>query len=164
LEVENKGRNLLGETKQVDGSVEQTRLKLLLEIASLSETAVSALSATAMKTDLLLDRFRKGSNVDKGSDVYSELQQDRKQDVEIENVAQRTFPAELFDRLGSRDTQETDTHEHTSNGDLVVTKLDTVEVLNGKRIGGDETVEGENLVHLDRGDQGTSALTNDIRD
>ena len=42
LEIENKGRDLLGKTKQVDGSVEQTWLKLLLEVTALSKTIVNA--------------------------------------------------------------------------------------------------------------------------
>ena len=92
----------------------------------------------------------------------SELKQDRKQHVKVENIAQRSFSAELLDGLGSRDTQETDTHEHTGNGDLVITKLDTVEVLDRKRVSGDKTVKRENLVHLDGGDEGTSTLTDNV--
>lgn len=92
----------------------------------------------------------------------SELEQDREQDVEVEDVAEGSFPAELLNGLGSRDTQETDTHKHTSDGDLVVTKLDTIEVLHGKRVGGDKTVKRENLVHLNRSDQSASTLTDDV--
>lgn len=113
------------------------------------------------------------------------LKQDGKQHVKVENVTQRPLLGQLLNRLinlvfsslpfllflfcfffqtylGSGDTQETDTHQHTSNGHLVITKLDAVKVLNRQGIGGDKTIERENLVHLDSGDKSTSTLADDV--
>ena len=96
--------------------------------------------------------------------MNGELQENREEDVKVENVAQRSLSGKLLDRLGSGNAQEADAHEHTSDGDLVVAKLDTIEVLDRQRIGGDKTVEGENLVHLDGGDKSTSSLSDDVGD
>ena len=93
-----------------------------------------------------------------------ELRKNRKQDIEVEDISKRSLPAKLLDGLGPRDAQETHTHEHTSDGDLIVTEFDTVEVLDRKGVGGDKTVEGENLVHLNRGHKGASTLSDDVRD
>lgn len=114
--------------------------------------------------NLLFDRFGKTGDVDQSSDVHGELQKDRKKDVEVEDVSERSFPGQFLHRLGARDAQEAHAHEHTSDSHLIVTKFDAVEVLNGERIRGDQTVEREDLVHLDRGDQCTSPLSDDVRD
>lgn len=66
--------------------------------------------------------------------------------------------------LGPRDTQETNTHQHTGDCHLVVTKLDAVKVLNRQGIGSDKAVEGENLVHLDGRDKSASTLADDVGD
>lgn len=66
--------------------------------------------------------------------------------------------------LGPRDTQETNTHQHTGDSHLVVTKLDAVKVLNRQGIGSDKAVEGENLVHLDGRDKSASTLADDVGD
>lgn len=107
------------------------------------------------------------------------LKQDRKQDVKVENVTQRPLLGQLLHRLinlfqrlhfssciltylGPGDTQETNTHQHAGDGHLVITKLDAVKVLNRQGIGRDKTVESENLVHLDGGDQSASTLTDNV--
>ena len=66
--------------------------------------------------------------------------------------------------LCTRDTQEANRHEHPANGDLIITKLDTVEILYTKTVCSDETVQGENLVHLDGRDEGTATLSDDMCD
>jgi len=112
----------------------------------------------------LLDRLGQVSDVHKRGDVDRELEQHRKKDVEVEDVAEGSFAAELLDGLGTRDTQEANAHEHTGDGDLVVAKLDTVEVLDRERVGRDETVERQDFVHLNRGDKRASTLSDDVGD
>ena len=65
--------------------------------------------------------------------------------------------------LCTRDTQEANRHEHPANGDLIITKLDTVEILYTKTVCSDKTIQGENLVHLDCCNQRAAALANDMR-
>ena len=55
--------------------------------------------------------------------------------------------------LGMRDTQEADRHEHTSNRHLVVTKLDSVEILHAETVRRDEAVEHKNLVRTTAGNR-----------
>jgi hypothetical protein len=45
---------------------------------------------------------------------------------------------------------------------LIIAKLDAVEILDRERIGGNETVERENLVHLNSSDECTSSLSDDV--
>lgn len=66
--------------------------------------------------------------------------------------------------LGSRYAQEAYRHEHTCHRHLVVTELDAVEVLHAETVRGDQTVQSEDLVHLNSRHQGASTLTNDMRD
>jgi len=63
--------------------------------------------------------------------------------------------------LGPGDTQEADGHEHPSDRDLVVAKLDSVEVLHAKTVRCDQTIQSKDLVHLDSSDEGASALPDD---
>ena len=64
--------------------------------------------------------------------------------------------------LCTRDTQEANRHEHPTNGDLIITKLDTVEILYTKTVCSDKTIQGENLVHLNGGHEGAATLTNNM--
>ena len=66
--------------------------------------------------------------------------------------------------LCTRDTQEADRHQHASDRHLVVAILDTIEVLDTQTVRSDQAVEGENLVHLNSGDEGATALSDDIGD
>lgn len=66
--------------------------------------------------------------------------------------------------LGARNAQETNRHEHPSNSNLIVAELDTVQVLYTKTVGRDETVEREDLVHLDGCYKCASALADDVGD
>lgn len=47
---------------------------------------------------------------------------------------------------------------------MAIGELDAVEVEDAEGVGGDETVKREDLVHLNSGDEGATALTDDIRD
>jgi hypothetical protein len=64
----------------------------------------------------------------------------------------------------ARDAHEANRHQDTGDGNLVVTKFDALEVLYTQSPRRDEAVEGENLVHLDSGDQCASSLANDVDD
>lgn len=66
--------------------------------------------------------------------------------------------------LGSRDTQEADGHEHSSDRNLIITKLDPIEVLHAKTVRSNQTVQSEDLVHLNSGDESASPLSNDRGD
>lgn len=66
--------------------------------------------------------------------------------------------------LGSRYAQEADRHEHPSDSHLVVAEFDPVEVLDTQAVRRDQTVQRKDLVHLDSGHQGTTALPNDMGD
>jgi hypothetical protein len=66
--------------------------------------------------------------------------------------------------LGTRDTQETNRHEHTSDCHLIVSKLDPVEILYAQAVRRDQTVKRENLIHLDRSDESAATLSNDMCD
>ena len=66
--------------------------------------------------------------------------------------------------LCTRDTQEANRHEHPANGDLIITKLDTVEILYTKTVCSDKTIQGENLVHLDGRNESAATLPDDMCD
>lgn len=117
-----------------------------------------------------------------------ELKEDRTDDVDVEDGSEGTLLREFVDRLcecetkksvkrrgiegkegqethpSARDAHEAHAHEHASDRDLVVTELDTLEVLHRKRPRRDEAVEGEDLVHLNRRHEGATTLTDDVRD
>ena len=65
--------------------------------------------------------------------------------------------------LGARDAQEADGHEHTADGDLIVAELDAIQILHAQGVRCNETIEGENLVHLNRCNERAPALTDDMR-
>ena len=106
----------------------------------------------------------KSRNVDERHNVDGKLSEDRTDDVDVEDVGLGTLLAQTLDDLRARDAQEAYRHEQPTNGVLRVAKLDTLEVEHGQRVGADETVEGENLVHLDRGDERAPALADDVGD
>jgi hypothetical protein len=66
--------------------------------------------------------------------------------------------------LGARDTQEANRHEHSRDRYLVVTKLDPVKILHAQAVCGNKAIQGEDLVHLNRGDERAATLSNDMRD
>ena len=66
--------------------------------------------------------------------------------------------------LGTGYTQEADGHEHACDRDLVVSEFDTVKVLYTQTVRGNETIQCKDLVHLNRRDESTTALTNDVGD
>jgi hypothetical protein len=66
--------------------------------------------------------------------------------------------------LGSRNAEEANRHEHPINSNLVISKLDPIEVLNAKTVGGDQAIQSQDLVHLDGRNQRTPALPDNVRD
>ena len=147
LIVDSEGGDLLDELKEIDGGVEQRRRELGLKVDALG--ARSELVAEAR-------------NVDEGDDVHGELAEDGADDVKVEDVGLGTLLGETLHRLCAGDGQEADAHEHTADGDLAIAKLDTLQVEDGQTVGANQAVKGENLVHLDGGNESAAALTDDV--
>ena len=76
----------------------------------------------------------------------------------------RNNTTEMLTCLGTRNTQEAHRHEHPINRNLVIAKLDSIEIQHAQAVCSDETVQSQDLVHLDSGNQGAAALTNDSSD
>ena len=64
--------------------------------------------------------------------------------------------------LGTRNAEETHRHEHAGDRDLVVSKLDAVEILYTQTVRCDETIKRKNLVHLNCCNQCTATLADDV--
>lgn len=127
--------------EEVDGGVEEGGLEFLLEV----RVRVFGLDAL----DVLRD-------VDQGDDVDRELAEDGADDVDVEDVVLWALFGEGFDSLDivstdaseamgviylrTGDGQEADAHHHSRDGDLAVTKLDTIEVQHREGIRRDQTV------------------------
>lgn len=92
----------------------------------------------------------------------SKLSQDGTDDVDVEDVGLRTFLAQALNHTGARDAEEADRHEHTTDGVLRVAKLDTLKVQDRQGVSGDKTVESENLVHLNGGNESATALSDNV--
>lgn len=78
-------------------------------------------------------------------------------------LVSKAHPREILD-LGSRNAQEAHGHENTSNCDLIISKLDAVEVLDAQTVGRNQAVESQDLIHLDRGNQSATTLSDNGRD
>jgi hypothetical protein len=102
------------------------------------------------------------SDINQGNDVNSELAENRSNDIEIEDIRLRAFFRKAFDRLGSRNGQKANTHEHSTDSDLSISELDTLEVQNAQTVSADQAVKCENLVHLYGSHQGATTLSNDV--
>ena len=63
--------------------------------------------------------------------------------------------------LSPGDTQEADGHEHPSDRDLVITELDSIQVLHAETVRRNQAVQSEDLVHLYGGNEGAPSLPND---
>lgn len=72
LEIEHKSGNLLRETQEVNGGIEQGRLEFLFEV----------------NLAPVLEGFGQLGDVDQKDDVDGELEEDREEDVEIEDIAE----------------------------------------------------------------------------
>ena len=64
--------------------------------------------------------------------------------------------------LGMRDTQEANRHEHTCDCHLIVAELDPIQILHTQTVRRVETVECEDLVHLDSCHERAASLPNDV--
>ncbi|KAI6750013.1 hypothetical protein HG531_007278 [Fusarium graminearum] len=131
LVVDGKGGDLLDKLEEVDSGVEERGREFSLKINIIGATSIA-----------------KAGDVDQGGNVNSELSQNGTDDVNVEDVGLRTFLAKTFDDTSARDAEEANRHEHTTDGVLRVTKLDTL--------------KGKNLVHLDGGDESATTLTDDV--
>jgi hypothetical protein len=60
--------------------------------------------------------------------------------------------------------KKADRHEHTRDRHLVVSELDPIKILHAQTVRRDQTIECEDLVHLDRSDEGAATLSNDMGD
>lgn len=66
--------------------------------------------------------------------------------------------------LGAGDGKEANTHQHTADGDLAVTELDTIQVDDTQTVSTDQTVQSENLVHLDSRNESATTLAENVGD
>jgi len=64
--------------------------------------------------------------------------------------------------FSTRNAQEADGHQHASDRHLVVAEFDAVQILNAQTVCGDQAVESEDFVHLNRGDEGAATLSDDM--
>ncbi|CAI6099130.1 unnamed protein product [Clonostachys chloroleuca] len=155
LVVDGKGGDLLNQLQEVDTRVQQRwgKLGLKINVGGSSGERVSHVHT-----------FKTASDVDESHDVDGKLPKDGPNDVDVEDVGLGTLLAQTLDDTGTRDVEEADRHEDTADGVLGVTELDTLQVEDGQRVGTDETVESENLVHLNGSDESAAALANDVGD
>jgi hypothetical protein len=95
--------------------------------------------------------------------MHSKLTKNRSNDVEVEDVRLWSFLGEALDRLGSRDGQEADAHEHSTDRDLTISEFDTLEIQNTETVRGYQAVESKNLVHLNSGHESATTLSDNVR-
>lgn len=90
--------------------------------------------------------------------------QERRSKSRVDRTFQTARSSKGLTYLGTRDAQETNTHQHARDSDLVISKLDSIEILNRERVSGDETIERQDFVHLNSCHEGTSTLTDNVGD
>ncbi|GKT85998.1 hypothetical protein Ct61P_03848 [Colletotrichum tofieldiae] len=159
LVVDGESADLLDELEQVNSAVEQAGGELGLEV-----NVTRATTYMLGEWNSRLESVAEAGNVNQSNDVNGELPQNRTNDVEVENVGLRTLLGQALDNAGARDGQEADAHQDTADGVLAVTELDTLEVQHTQTVGANETVEGENLVGLNRCNKCATALADNVRD
>lgn len=84
--------------------------------------------------------------------VHAELQQYRRQRVQVEDVGQRCLLGEHLQWLGPNDEQETGGNEEALQRGLGVAEFDAVHVEHRLAVGLDEGVQCEDFEHLQCGD------------
>jgi hypothetical protein len=110
LEVDGKGRDLLRERDEVDARVEQVGRKLGLEVDGEVRLTDHAKGVSLVRPGREEERnariilLAEVGEVQERDDVDSELHQDRRDDVDIEDTAERSFLRELVDGLGETDS------------------------------------------------------------
>ncbi|GJC78632.1 hypothetical protein ColLi_01470 [Colletotrichum liriopes] len=159
LVVNGESADLLDELEQVNSAVEQAGGELGLEV-----NVTRATTYMLGEWNSRLESVAEAGNVNQSNDVNGELPQNRTNDVKVENVGLRTLLGQALDNAGARDGQEADAHQDTADGVLAVTELDTLEVQHTQTVGTNETVEGENLVGLNRCNKCAAALADNVRD
>mmetsp|Transcript_14630 Transcript_14630/g.21536 ORF Transcript_14630/g.21536 Transcript_14630/m.21536 type:complete len:240 (+) Transcript_14630:785-1504(+) len=80
----------------------------------------------------------------------------------MKDRCQRSNTRQPIKRLGSRNRHERNRSQHSHGRHLRVTILDTVQVEDRQRVGRNQTVQGQNLVHLHTRNQGTTTLPNNV--
>lgn len=187
MEVDRKRGDLLGESEQINSRVQQARFEFGFKVDNAGSVAAGN-SEGRVRHDLASrwtdSRFVKVCqirDVHQRYDVQRKLNEDGQEHVEVENIAQRSFARKLLDGLHkmpytsmrrykkaytpylcARDAQETDRHQHPADSHLIITKLDAVKILHTQAVCSDETVQRQDLVHLDRRDQRTATLPDDV--
>jgi hypothetical protein len=66
--------------------------------------------------------------------------------------------------LGAGDAQEAHTHEHSADSNLSIAEFYTIQIEHTQTVSADQAVQGQNLVHLNRGHKSATTLANDVRD
>lgn len=149
LVVDGNGRQLRSQLKQVHGRVENGGLELSVQISQVLSR---------------LNLVNLGSDVDESDNVDGKLAQNRTHNVLVEDTGLGSFSRQLLNGLTSRNGDEADREQQTTDGSLRVGSLTSSKEQNGQSVGGNQTVKGENLVHLDSGNQSTSTLSNNVSD
>src|ERR1700759_3069892 len=62
----------------------------------------------------------------------------------------------------TRNGQKADTHHHSADCYLSISKFNTIQIQDRQTVSADKTVECKNLVHLNCGDQSTTTLANNV--
>ena len=92
------------------------------------------------------------------------LRHDCQDCVGVENVGQRPLLGQSLERLGPGDEEEAAGQQQPLEGGLAVAELDSLEVEDALAVGEDQRVQGEDLEHLQRGDERAAALLDHVVD
>mmetsp|Transcript_14275 Transcript_14275/g.43114 ORF Transcript_14275/g.43114 Transcript_14275/m.43114 type:complete len:272 (+) Transcript_14275:343-1158(+) len=95
-------------------------------------------------------------------DVYQELAQQAGKHVHAPDVGVRPLRAELVQRLAVAEHEEHGCRQNAHRRSLEVTELDAFEVHDGKRVGGGQAQQPQDLEHLHRRHQGAPPLLDDV--
>jgi hypothetical protein len=101
LIVDRERGDLLGQSKEIDGGIKQTWLELGVEVDR-AFTSIFWLACSIEEDEGRYERLgcvREGSNVHHRDDMQGELQEDGEEDVEVEDIAQRTLLRQFFNGL-----------------------------------------------------------------
>ena len=68
----------------------------------------------------------------------------------------------MITHLSAGDTEEADGHQHAADSHLVITKLDTIEVLHAQAVCSDQAIQRQDLVHLNSSNESATSLSDDV--
>ncbi|KAG9766035.1 putative cation transporting ATPase, partial [Aureobasidium melanogenum] len=146
LVVNGEGGNLLDQLQEVDGRVEKRGLEFTLEI-DIGLLGLGALHVSGNVDQNVGLRSLLGKCFNGLEDTLASIES---------NTQRLTY-------LGTRDGEEADTHQHTTDGDLTIAELDTVKVQHTQTVGRDQAVQSQDLVHLDGSNESATTLADDVR-